>query len=149
MVSLATPESWSDSEGVFFVAPQHAELIPENIDCAVNVASMGEMSKSSISSYFRFLRSRSSSGSRFYCVNRLQKELPDGEITRFYDYPWGKDDDIFIDGPCPYFTHYLESTTAPNGPRLLGVRVPFINYFDGALAHRLAHLAPLNDCTQA
>ena len=106
MVSLTAPERWIDSEAVFFVAPQHAELIPEKIDCAFNIASMGEMSEFSISAYFTFLRRRSSMNSRFYCVNRSEKQLPGGEVTRFADYPWNEDDMVFIDGPCPYNWEY-------------------------------------------
>ena len=61
-----------------FVLPQAVEDITETIDCAINIASMGEMSDSSIRSYFTFLRRRSAAHSRFYCVNRLRKDLPGG-----------------------------------------------------------------------
>lgn len=145
MVSLTTPEDWSVVKDICFVAPQHVELIPEDIDCAVNMSSMGEMSESSIEAYFKFLRRRSLPGSRFYCVNRLEKELPGGEVTRFYDYPWDRDDNIFTQGQCPYYTHVIAARTSPNGPRVRGIRVPFINYFGGTMIHRLVHLAPGSD----
>lgn len=103
------------------------ERIAEEIDCAISIASMQEMNEVSIAAYFTFLRWRSKPSSRFYCVNRLQKELPGGEVTSFYAYPWREDDEVFMDGPCPYYTHFFAPYTIPNGPRLFGVRVPFIN----------------------
>lgn len=64
-----------------FILPEHVELISDQIDCAFNIASMQEMTDYSIASYFKFLRRRSTASSRFYCVNRLRKELP-GERSR-------------------------------------------------------------------
>jgi hypothetical protein len=122
--------------------PQDIGLISTHIDCAINIASMQEMTNSSIASYFAFLRQRSTPESRFYCVNRLRKELPGGEVTSFQDYPWQEDDEVFIDGPCPYYTHFLASHTLAKGPKLWGIRVPFVNYFDGIQMHRLERLAP-------
>lgn len=136
----------SDGADITFVLPEDIERIPDEIDCAISMASMQEMNEFSIASYFTFLRRRSTARSRFYCVNRLKNELPGGEIASFADYPWRGDDEVFLDGPCPYYTHFLTgySYTLPNGPRVLGRRVPFINYFDGIHMHRLARLAPLS-----
>jgi hypothetical protein len=128
---------------ITFVHPKDIELIPDGIDCAIALVSMQEMNAFSIASYFEFLRRRSTLRSRFYYVGRLRKELPGGEIVRFYDHPWREDDEVFIDGPCPYLTHFFDQYKYPNGPQLLGVRVPFINYWDGASWHRLVRLAPL------
>lgn len=128
---------------VVFVLPQDVERITDDIDCAINIASMQEMNEFSIMSYFSFLRRRSTPRSRFYCVNRLRKELPGGEVSAFNNYPWHSDDEIFIDGICPYYARFFGGHTLPNGPRLLGVRVPCINYFDGVHMHRLVRLAPL------
>ena len=127
---------------VSFVLPQHVENIPDNIDCCINVASMQEMNPFSIESYFKFLRKRSTPSSRFYCVNREKKVLPDGEVCEFSNYPWHKKDRIFIDGPCEYYKHFISRITQPYGPRLLGVRIPFVNYFDGIHLHRLVNLHP-------
>lgn len=128
---------------VTFVLPQRIERVPDQIDCAINVVSMQEMTAYSIQAYFTFLRRRSTPSSRFYCVNRLRREMPGGEVSSFYDYPWHKHDQIFIDGPCPYYTHFIAPYTLPNGPRVCGARVPCINYFDGVIFHRLVRLAPL------
>lgn len=134
----------SDGTDITFVLPQDIERIPDKIDCAINIASMQEMNEFSIASYFTFLRRRSTTRSRFYCVNRHHKELPGGAVASFTGYPWREDDEVFIDGPCPYYAHFLAGYTLPNGPRVLGMRVPFINYFDGIHMHRLARLVPLS-----
>lgn len=138
-------ESWSNAQRqaqLVLTLPAAIESIPESLDCAVNMASLQEMTSFSIQSYFRFLRRRSTPVSHFYCVNRLQKELPDGQINNFHGYPWRDDDVIFLDGPCPYYTHFLAPGIPPDGPRVLGWRVPFIGWFAGRIMHRLVHLAP-------
>lgn len=124
-----------------FVVPDAIGKISGNIDCAINIASMQEMNQQSIATYFKFLRERSSSNSHFYCVNRLRKELPGGEVASFADYPWNAKDQIFIDGTCSYYTHFYSPRTFKNGPRFLGIRIPFINYFDGPMMHRLVRLS--------
>lgn len=128
---------------VLFALSQEAESVSEPIDCAVNIASMQEMNASSIRSYFQFLRKRSGPDSRFYCVNREEKKLPGGETARINGYPWDTRDRVFLNGPCPYYTHYFSRRMRPPGLRRLGVRVPFINAFDGPMLHRLVHLEPL------
>ncbi len=128
---------------ITFVLPQDIERVPDEIDCAINIASMQEMNEFSIASYFAFLRRRSMPHSRFYCVNRLRKELPGGEVASFTNYPWQEGDEVFIDEICPYYIHFFAPYTLPKGPRLFGVRVPYVNYFDGIHMHRLARLAPL------
>lgn len=142
-MSLFRPGPVRDAAAdVVLVLPMDVEAIDDRIDCAVNISSMQEMTQASIGGYFTFLRRRSTPASRFYCVNHLSKEMTGGEVARFHEYPWRADDEIFIDGPCPYFTHYLAPYTLSYGPRVLGVRVPFINYFGGVIMHRLARLAP-------
>ena len=136
MSILSTARDQADTT---FVLPKDIELIPNQIDCGINVVSMQEMTESSIESYFRFLRVRSKSSSRFYCVNRKRKELPGGEVTTFADYPWSLEDDNFLDGVCPYYRFFL-GRTQPNGPSIFGKRVPLINHFDGLVMHRLCHL---------
>ena len=127
---------------VVLVAPQHLDQIPDTIDFAVSVASMQEMTAFSIASYFTFLRRRSQPHSRFYCISRLCKELPGGEVCRFEDYPWALDDEVFLNGVCPFYTHSFSLHTSRQGPRVLGWRIPCVNYFDGVHVHRLVHLTP-------
>src|SRR3989338_3815606 len=127
---------------VNFVMPQNIELIDEPIDFAINVSSMQEMPYSSIETYFRFLRKRSHSSSRFYCLNRRRNELIGGEVLEFDKYPWDKKDQIFLHGICPFHTHFFSLRRAFNaygqptkGPKIFGWRVPFVNYFDGEAVH--------------
>lgn len=141
-LALLGAQGQNQVSNVTFVLPQDVERIPEQVDCAMAVVSMQEMTSYSIQAYFAFLRRRSGSQSRFYCANQLRKEMPGGEVSSFYDYPWRPDDEIFIDGPCPYYTHFIAPYTWHNGPRVFGMRVPWINYFDGVIMHRLVHLAP-------
>lgn len=135
-------DDWDRSAQVIFVSPSQIERIPGPIDCAVNIASMQEMTPASIAGYFAFLRQRSAEQSRFYCVNRQHKRLPDGLEIEFARYPWHPDDEVFVDGPCPYYTHFVGASTLRQGPRVGGVRVPFVNAFDGPHWHRLVRLAP-------
>ncbi len=133
----ANPEetSWSvdpSQSGRFtFVRADQIESVTTSIDCAVNVASMQEMDRAGIARYFTLLRERSHGGSHFYCVNRVEKTLPDGAVIRFDQFPWRADDTVFIDGPCPFYTHYLAA------------RPRFLRPFDGSHWHRLAHLVPI------
>lgn len=103
---------------------------------------MQEMTRFSIETYFRFLRRRSQPQSRFYCVNRARKTLVGGEVNEFAAYPWRPEDEVFLDGPCPYYTHYLAPYTTACGPRILGLHLPCVNTFDGLHWHRLVRLAP-------
>lgn len=142
-LSLLRADAAASPADVIFVLPQDIERVPDVIDCAVNVASMQEMNPYSIVAYFTFLRRRSIEQSRFYCVNRLHKALPGGEVANFVNYPWHEADEVFLDGACPYYRQFLAPYTLRRGPRWFGVRVPFVNYFDGVMMHRLVRLAPL------
>jgi hypothetical protein len=136
---------WGDAQQhaqLVLALPPAIEAIPGPIDCAVSMASLQEMTPYSIQGYFRFLRRRSAPASHFYCVNRVRKDLPGGAINRFEDYPWRADDRVFLDGPCPYYTHFLTLGPVAGEPRVWGWRRPLIGRFEGRIVHRLAHLAP-------
>ncbi len=127
---------------LWFAHPSEIERIPGPVDCAINIASMQEMRDPSVAAYFSFLRRRSGLNSRFYCVNRVRRELPGGEVTFIERYPWSRKDTLFINEVCPYLTHFFSPFTLENGPRRLGIRVPFLNHFDGETIHKLVRLAP-------
>jgi len=141
-LSLLSAQTADRSADVTLVIPQEVERVGEAIDCAINIASMQEMNAFTIAAYFTFLRRRSRTQSRFYCVNRLEKRLPGGEVARFHDYPWQADDQLFLDAACPFYHHFVSAKTLPQGPRVAGLRVPFVNHFDGVHWHRLARLSP-------
>jgi len=131
----------SQDADVVFACPSAIESYSSGIDCAINMASMGEMTHRSILQYFDFLRKRSRDGSHFYCVNRDSKTHPDGTVIRFDDYPWKETDETFLDGVCPYYTHYWSSRGSSTGPRIAGLRIPYLVEFEGPLRHRLVRLA--------
>jgi hypothetical protein len=133
--------SESQDVDVMFARPSEIESYSSDIDCAINMASMGEMTHESIIQYFGFLRKRSRVGSRFYCVNRESKSHPDGTVIRFDHYPWKEADETYLDGICPYSTHYWSSRVSGTGPRIAGFHIPFLQRFDGPFRHRLVRLA--------
>jgi len=111
-----------------FLSPDAVEQIEETLDLAVNIDSMQEMNPASVSDYFRFLRARSGSQSRFYCLNRESKVFSDGTASIFSEYPWRSGDQIFLNESCPFHTHFLDW------------RPPFYHRFDGPSRHRLVRL---------
>ncbi len=128
LMSRLTVDVEQSDYDAFFVLPQEIPRITEDIDCVINIASMQEMNAWSIATYFKFLRRLSGPNSHFYCVNREKKEMPEGEISYFLDYPWSNNDEIYIDEVCSYYTHWFS------------MRYPFVRQFDGQFMHRLVHL---------
>ena len=111
-----------------------------SFDVAINIASMQEMNQSSINTYFDFLRRYMPPDNLFYCCNRKEKEMPGGEISKFFSYPWCNEDIHLVDEFCPWHNYFLSFSRAKNGPELFKIRIPFINYFDGPHMHRLTVL---------
>ena len=97
-------------------------------DIFVNTHSMQEMNYEVINSYFMMMRKQKKE-TWFYCCNRISKELPDGEIINFLNYPWSKEDQLIIDGLCPWAQKF-----PINLP-------PFYRNFDGPHQHRLIKFA--------
>ncbi len=78
-----------DNHSDIFLEAEHFELIQNlPISLFINVASMQEMDMSVINRYFEYMRT-STAEPHFYCCNREEKSLPDGNVIRFEDYPWG------------------------------------------------------------
>ncbi len=110
-------------------------------DLAINISSMQEMTIGSVTEYFRFLRQHMETDGLFYCCNRERKMLVGGEVQEFARYPWHGEDVHVVDEHCPWYKSYLSFATNSNGPKLLGVRIPFMNYYDGPVWHRLTRLS--------
>lgn len=108
-----------------------------SFDLAVNIASMQEMNEETLEAYFSYLRQHLVSQNLFYCCNRESKELLAGEVVEFMKYPWSENDTHLVDEYCPWYSYFLSMSKAQNGPKLLNFRIPFINYFDGVVRHRL------------
>ncbi len=104
------------------------------VSLAVNIASMQEMRLADVGAYFDALRSAGGAPTLFYCCNREKKTLPDGEVIQFADYPWRDDDDVLLDGICPW--HQFFYSPIP----------PFYRPYAGVVRHRLARLAPDDGC---
>lgn len=100
------------------------------VGLAINIASMQEMQAQDIATYFRALRAPLGPPTLFYCCNREEKTLPDGEVTRFLEYPWQSADEVLLDESCPWHQFYY--TPVP----------PFYRPYAGVVRHRLARLAP-------
>jgi len=124
-----------------YVPAENLGSIPnDEIDLAINVASMQEMKQASVQKYFSILREKKTK--TFYCCNRLEKVMPDGEVSRFMDYPWLPDDNHLVDEPCPWHNWFLGVSGKP-AFRLGRFAVPLVRYYDGPHWHRLTELSYL------
>jgi hypothetical protein len=117
------------------------EISDHRFRLAINVCSMQEMTKAEIERYFRFLRSNAENGAFFYCCNRECKVLPDGEKVEFAGYPWLPTDRHLVDCLPSVYRFWFSSRRTQNGPRVCGLRVPFVNGPDGPIRHRLTLLS--------
>ena len=100
-------------------------------DVFINVASMQEMRMTDIRGYFSSMRTIAERKEViFYCCNREEKQHPDGTSVRFADYPWREDDDVLVDGLCPWHD------------RFYSLRPPRYHFYEGVHLHRLVRIAP-------
>ncbi len=117
------------------------EVSKIKFDIAINIASMQEMNYDTISRYFSFMRTNLNKDNLFYCCNREFKKLVGGEMIKFDEYPWIKDDKFLIDGYCPWYK-YRVSRHARHKMKILNIiNVPFLAYFDSPFKHRVAILS--------
>lgn len=128
------------SDATFSYCPaDRIESLPNgDIDLAVNVASMQEMTLAAVAGYFKLLRKRRTR--IFYCCNRLEKRLSGGELLRFMDYPWLTADVHLVDEACPWHQWFFGRSRAPR-VRVGGVAIPLVHRYDGVHWHRLTRLA--------
>jgi len=113
----------------FLPAEDYEYLANMPQDLVVNIASMQEMNLSVVNKYLEFMRRTDGVASYFYCCNRVEKELPGGEIVRFKDYGWYSTDEVVFDELCPWYQCYPRSFPFGWHP------------FDGPIWHRLTKLA--------
>jgi hypothetical protein len=92
---------------LLLVSAQYLELLNDaHIDIFVNIASMQEMNLDIIDKYFSIIKSAKA---YFYCLNRAEKKLPDGTVTRFEDYPWGENSSYLLRPEvCPFYIYALK-----------------------------------------
>lgn len=119
------------------IAASDAKILTNKpIDLFVNIASFQEMKTQTINEYFTLIKS-STSGAAFYCCNRREKELYDGEIIRFADFPWDGFEHLITDSECPWHQHYYVNRRH----RFIPIPMTRIPY-DGTHDHRLAKYPP-------
>jgi len=129
LLALDKPQSNFLGEVIAIRATDYELLQYCSINFGINIASMQEMNPPVIAEYFKFLRANCKKNILyFYCCNRKEKQLPDGTITRFNEYPWSAQDEILVDELCPWHQMYYS------------FRPPFFRPFDGPIQHRLAVL---------
>ncbi len=110
------------------------------IDLAVNIASMQEMNPDSIAMYFNLLRRNNTE--LFYSCNRLEKKLPDGTISAFFDYPWSTLDRHLLDELCPWHQWFIGPPVfGVSNVRLAKLKIPLAHRYDGPHWHRLTQLS--------
>lgn len=133
-----------DADFIYCPAENLSLLDSFSFDVAINIASMQEMNEKTVEYYFNFLRKHLVKNNLFYCCNRIEKHMPDGEISSFFLYPWDKNDRYLIDENCPWQKFFFDIHQTFRGPKIFNVRLPLINYFDGETWHRLSVLKTSN-----
>ena len=76
----------------------------------------------------------------FYCCNRGSRVMRGGEVSKLSRYPWTHGDLHLVDEACPWQRYFIGKYQAKRGPKLLGKRLPLLNYYDGTIHHRLSIL---------
>lgn len=111
-------------------ASNHEFLKETSSDLVINIASMQEMNNSIIQAYFEDIRNMISPKKKlyFYCCNREEKFLPDGEVTRISEYPWKLEDRILVDELCPWHLKWYK------------ILPPKYYSYDGPIRHKLVEM---------
>ena len=137
---LLVRENEDSIEGATFIfcPAGHLDILCNEFDLAINVASMQEMTPTVIESYFRFLRK--SKTKLFYCCNRLEKILVGGEVTRFMDYPWMLTDNHVVDELTPWHQWFFAPSFTANNIKFWGMPISFLKKYDGPHWHRLTKM---------
>ena len=87
-----------------------------------------EMEPAVTAAYFDVLRRGPAGRTAFYCCNIVEKVWADGTVIRFYEYPWDEDDELLVDGKCPWDQYVYRKTP------------PFYYKRKKPTLHRLAYL---------
>ena len=85
------------------VCANDASILREKpLALSINIESMMEMDPPAIANYFDILRSAPGAHATFYCCNQESKRYSDEGTSNFHEYPWHGDDQIIVDGVCPW-----------------------------------------------
>jgi hypothetical protein len=137
VLAVLDPKSAQSADFLFLPAEDYAALQSSSQDMVFNIASMQEMNLAVVRNYVRYIRRQDGNRTLFYCCNRIEKTLPDGDTVRFDDYGWDTSDTVVFDELCPWYQAF------PHG--LLAQWLPF----DGPIKHRLAYLHAAKDVNVA
>lgn len=141
LVSEATePPLLVDADFVYCAVEYLQYLNKEIFDLAINIDSMQEMNQNTVKEYFEFMRGHLRQKNLFYCCNRKEKIMSGGEVSSIMNYPWKREDRFLVDEGCPWQAYFLSPHMTERGYKVFGLRVPFVNFFDGEILHRLAVL---------
>lgn len=119
-----------EADFIFLEAENYKLLGEFKTDLLISVASMQEMSNEAISNYFDIIRDvkeKFKTETMFYSLNRLEKHLPCGEITRAKEYPWGNAR-IIVESTPEWYSCYPSYTP------------PFWHKLDGPMYERYVFL---------
>ncbi|MBT3306621.1 MAG: putative sugar O-methyltransferase [Alphaproteobacteria bacterium] len=110
------------------VCADQAELLTRApIALGINILSMMEMDASVTKMYFDALRQCPRTSTAFYCCNKIEKQLTDESVTRFFEYPWDSGDEVLVDDLSPWDKYGYHGT-------------PPFYYRNKPIQHRLVHL---------
>lgn len=103
----------NDDVQAILIGANNADILTgADLDLAINIESMMEMSPSIIQDYFDILRSGHKSKIAFYCCNLEFKQFSGEGTSNFFEYPWQAADDILIHETCPW-TIFRYGNTPP------------------------------------
>jgi len=127
-----TVSATKDNKKIFLIEAKNSNLLKLfPADLVINIASFQEMNPPVIKDYLDQMQDSVTKGRSliFYHANRLEKQLPDGTISRVSDYPISKDSDFMVDELCPRHQDYYS------------FRLPFFLKYDGPHIHQLIKIA--------
>jgi len=107
---------------LFLIPAEKKSLLKnQNINLFSNIVCFQEIPKTETREYFEIIKNNKG---YLYCCNREEKKLYDGEIIKYYDYPWGDCRKIFEEECLLYRKYY-------------SLRPPFIHKIKDKIIHSL------------
>lgn len=140
--SLVEDLSNESSENFNYCATEDLDALRNfEFDVVINIASMQEMNKQTISKYFTLFRHVTRKDNLFYCCNRISKLLMGGEHIKYEEYPWVEDDVHLEDEICPWHRYFFAPMYIKLTMTNFRFRIPIIRKYDGPTWHRVTILS--------
>jgi hypothetical protein len=102
-------------------------------DLAVNIFSMQEMNFKTVEYYFQLIKRKLHNRGFFYCCNRVEKTLPDGELIKFENFPFPEDANTSIDESPDFFKCFFSL----DPDVWVFSWLPFFSKYRGKIRHKL------------